>query len=62
MRRLKFECLGTRIHTTYDPLYTDVYIQGVAGAPEPATRATMLISFAGPGFAFSHSHRKMSLA
>jgi hypothetical protein len=44
------------------PLYTDVYIQGVAGAPEPATWATMLISFAGPGFAFRHSRRKMSLA
>jgi hypothetical protein len=34
----------------------------VAGVPEPSTWAMMLLGFAGLGFAFRQSRRKMSFA
>ena len=40
---------------TYD------YTPAVSGVPEPATWAMMLIGFAGLGFAFRQSHRRVSL-
>jgi hypothetical protein len=47
---------------TYDPLYTHVYIQGVSGIPELSTWAMMLFGFAGLGFVFCQSRRKVSFA
>jgi hypothetical protein len=47
---------------TYNPLYTDVYIDGVSGVPEPSTWAMMLIGFAGLGFASHRRTRKPILA
>jgi hypothetical protein len=36
--------------------------RGVAAVPEPATWAMMLLGFAGLGFAFRQSRRKVSMA
>jgi PEP-CTERM motif len=41
---------------------TDQISAGVAGVPEPSTWAMMLIGFAGLGFAFRQSRRKVSFA
>jgi hypothetical protein len=41
---------------TYD------YTPAVSGVPEPSTWAIMLLGFAGLGFAFRHSRRKVSFA
>jgi MYXO-CTERM domain-containing protein len=35
---------------------------GAAAAPKPSTWAVMLLGFAGLGFAFRHSRRKVSFA
>jgi CHRD domain/PEP-CTERM motif len=53
------------IHTTMFPggeIRTPLLPLGVAAVPEPSTWALMLIGFAGLGFAFRHSRRKVLFA
>jgi PEP-CTERM motif len=49
-------------HFVVPPPGTNIY-DGVSSAvPEPSTWAMMLLGFAGLGFAFRHSRRKVSFA